>query len=487
MRFLIAAFLLTACRDRDAKDGIGDSGDDTAAVTPGCPTLTLSLEAVQIWGLLGTTVVSKLGLRNACEGTGDLTITDLSFVSADPRLQAVFPALPLTIPPGEERQIYLSYVAKTYVPSTGTLTVESTDPAAPLVTVPVTGAIDPDQDHDGHPAAEAGGDDCDDHNPIAHAGATEIWYDGIDQNCDGADDYDQDGDGLSVELDCDDEDATVYPGAAEIWYDGFDQDCDGGDDFDQDGDGLTVEQDCDDTDASLTVGEEEIWYDGLDQDCDGHDDYDADFDGYASADYGGDDCDDDDDAVSPGVDEVYYDGFDQNCDGADDYDADGDGGWPVELGGDDCDDANPDVSADGFEIPDLADNDCDGLVDEDFVVEGDVLITELMVNPSAVGDSKGEYIELFNNGVDPLNLVGWTLTDADGSTFTIDETLVFYPGDFLVLGPNGDPATNGGVDIDFAYSRGCRRGDGPRPQRHRHHRHHLGGRLVRGGERPARR
>ena len=86
MRFLIAAFLLTACRDRDAKDGIGDSGDDTAAVTPGCPTLTLSLEAVQIWGLLGTTVVSKLGLRNACEGTGDLTITDLSFVSADPRL-----------------------------------------------------------------------------------------------------------------------------------------------------------------------------------------------------------------------------------------------------------------------------------------------------------------------------------------------------------------------------------------------------------------
>ena len=40
-------------------------------------------------------------------------------------------------------------------------------------------------------------------------------------------------------VDCDDANADVNPGATELWYDGVDQDCDGQDD-DQDGDGLGV-------------------------------------------------------------------------------------------------------------------------------------------------------------------------------------------------------------------------------------------------------
>ncbi len=38
-------------------------------------------------------------------------------------------------------------------------------------------------------------------------------------------------------LDCNDGEALAYPGAVEIWYDDIDQACDGGDDHDQDGDG----------------------------------------------------------------------------------------------------------------------------------------------------------------------------------------------------------------------------------------------------------
>ena len=32
-------------------------------------------------------------------------------------------------------------------------------------------------------------------DPAIKPGATEIWYDGVDQNCNGDDDFDQDGDG----------------------------------------------------------------------------------------------------------------------------------------------------------------------------------------------------------------------------------------------------------------------------------------------------
>ncbi len=63
---------------------------------------------------------------------------------------------------------------------------------------------------------------------------------------------DADGDGTAAPWDCDDADATVFPGAADAWYDGVDQDCGGESDFDQDHDGVDAEAwgggDCDDTD-----------------------------------------------------------------------------------------------------------------------------------------------------------------------------------------------------------------------------------------------
>ncbi len=60
------------------------------------------------------------------------------------------------------------------------------------------------------------GDDCDDHDDDTNPGQSEIWYDGADADCDGASDYDADGDGHDHEDhgengdDCDDNDASVY-------------------------------------------------------------------------------------------------------------------------------------------------------------------------------------------------------------------------------------------------------------------------------------
>ena len=52
--------------------------------------------------------------------------------------------------------------------------------------------------------------DCNDNDPETHPEAEEVWYDGINQNCDIASDYDADGDGVDHPsgggTDCDDND-----------------------------------------------------------------------------------------------------------------------------------------------------------------------------------------------------------------------------------------------------------------------------------------
>ena len=57
--------------------------------------------------------------------------------------------------------------------------------------------------------------DCDDTNPDQNPGMEEVWHDGLDGDCDGESDFDQDGDSFEVDthggLDCDDENPDVNP------------------------------------------------------------------------------------------------------------------------------------------------------------------------------------------------------------------------------------------------------------------------------------
>ena len=331
------------------------------------------------------------------------------------------------------------------------------------------GADDYDQDGDGYQSDAYGGADCADTNASVNPGATDTWYDGVDSDCDGADDYDQDGDGYQSDAyggtDCADTNASVNPGATEVWYDGTDQDCDGASDYDQDGDGYLSDSyggsDCADTNSAISPGATEVWYDGTDQDCDGASDYDQDGDGDDSDAHGGGDCADTDATRSSLETEIWYDGTDQDCDGASDYDQDGDGEDSDAYGGVDCNDTSATINTSNVELLDGEDNDCDGYCDEGLLAAGDLVITEIMKDPSAVSDTYGEYFEVYNATRADITLCeGWEVYDDDTDTFVVLSDVTVPAGDVAVFGRYESTSANGGVGLDYVYGTGMQLANG---------------------------
>ena len=87
-----------------------------------------------------------------------------------------------------------------------------------------------------------------------------------------------------------------------------------------------------------------------------------------------------------------------------------------------------------------------------YASESQLIITEIMSNPAAVSDSRGEWFEILNMDSIVIDLNGWTIMDQENDTHLITTSIEINPGQYMVLGRNGNEAENGGYIADYIYS-----------------------------------
>ena len=106
------------------------------------------------------------------------------------------------------------------------------------------------------------------------------------------------------------------------------------------------------------------------------------------------------------------------------------------------------------EICDGFDNNCDGAIDEGGLCDGTLIVSEILYDSSQVPAETFEWFEVFNPNDHPVNMLGWTVKDQDGSSqevVVVLAELIVPAGGYAVLCHNGDPTLNGGVLCDYEY------------------------------------
>ncbi len=80
-----------------------------------------------------------------------------------------------------------------------------------------------------------------------------------------------------------------------------------------------------------------------------------------------------------------------------------------------------------------------------------VVIHELMADPAAVPDERGEWVELRNLGPDTVQLRGWRLRSGNDRDYEIPTSLTVPPDGYAVLARDGDASRNGGARASLVY------------------------------------
>ncbi len=82
----------------------------------------------------------------------------------------------------------------------------------------------------------------------------------------------------------------------------------------------------------------------------------------------------------------------------------------------------------------------------------EIVITEIMYNPTASSDNYGEYFELYNAGSEAVNLRLWEFYDSANDYFFVNTSLFVVPGQYIVLCVSLNTSLNGNVMGDYDYN-----------------------------------
>ncbi len=89
-----------------------------------------------------------------------------------------------------------------------------------------------------------------------------------------------------------------------------------------------------------------------------------------------------------------------------------------------------------------------------YIKRGDLIVSEVLAQPAAAIAATGEWLELFNNTANPVDLAGWTLDFGGGNTHVLaaagGSTIVPAKG-YLLLGQSNVAAENDGVSVQYVY------------------------------------
>jgi hypothetical protein len=91
---------------------------------------------------------------------------------------------------------------------------------------------------------------------------------------------------------------------------------------------------------------------------------------------------------------------------------------------------------------------------------GDLVITEILKDSTAVSDDFGEWFEVYNASGHEVDLEGMTIRDDGSDSHVVSGSLVVAAGAYVVFGVDSDTAVNGGVDVDYAWGNDLTLGNG---------------------------
>ena len=108
------------------------------------------------------------------------------------------------------------------------------------------------------------------------------------------------------------------------------------------------------------------------------------------------------------------------------------------------------VFGDGdFGTPGSANDGCSTVAD---ISVGDLVITEIMWDPTTVADYRGEWIEIYNASSGSLNLNGLQINSTGNTGHTVSSDLVVASGGQVLLNVRSTTSVNGGTTGDYTYS-----------------------------------